>query len=430
MSGDSNDRGAPDLPETSSVPDASGAPGAPTSQEQSSGAGESARLERQLRRIAPDVDLDVARAAMRARRARSRRRRRRAYGGAVAAACAAVLVGALTLVQRGADPHGPPTEATTDTDTDQEPPDQSDRPEPRVTSVEIDGIEVEVTAPDRAVAGTRLWFEVVVRNVGGSPVPWDAGGCAIPVMAVAGPASSVAFVRHDLLLVYWSGEVEGLGGFVAEANALPTTQSHQPEAYTGVRDLACTLEISPALLSPGEELRHRGSVELRVPPGPLPDGGDYRLLVEFAPLAGPAESSAGGQWPAPVTVEVPLTVEDHPGRTADGADAAAMAAFAADSRLAPWMGSTAVPGQPDLVQSYLTELSWWRGAWELWLSARWEGHELRMRYDPVAGEVVDVRADVSGAGHVGGAPDDEYGDHAPTGDLPDRILLEARRIAG
>ena len=46
------------------------------------------------------------------------------------------------------------------------------------------------TGFDHAVAGTRLWFDVTVRNQGDAPTYWEAGGCAIPVQAAVGPSST------------------------------------------------------------------------------------------------------------------------------------------------------------------------------------------------------------------------------------------------
>ena len=373
----------------------------------------STELEQRLQRLVPEVDLDLARAEQRARQQRAAHtaQRRRVLIGAGAAAASAVVIAAtgLTLRDRsgGAD--------------DREVGDVVAGPaQTKATSTEQDGVKVTVTAPDEAVAGTRLWFDVVVRNVGEVPVIWEAGGCAIPVQAFVGPSPTVA---ADQLSSgrdgpRWDGHVDGLGAWLAEHNSLSTTQSHQPADLTGTREIVCNSDSRAATIEPGDELRYGGSVELRVPPGDLPDGGRYELIVDFQPYTAAAIDIGSIGDPLPlVEVRSPLALTDDAERTSGNSDAA-IAAFADDPRLADWITSTEIPDRPDLVQDFTTELSWWRGGWELWVDAHWEDNRLlRMRYDPGRDEVVDVRTV-----YLGKSPDDEPGRVAVTGEEPDEIL--------
>ncbi len=181
--------------------------------------------------------------------------------------------------------------------------------------------------------------------------------------------------------------------------------------------LACTSDSQPTPIEPGGELRHRGSLELRVPPGPLPTSGTYELTVTFEPME-PLEPLRPSRAIQPVVVTVPVEVVDDAAR-ADSADAA-VAAFAADPRLADFVEAQTLPEQPELAQSFTVELSWWRGAWELWVEPYFEGdRRLRMRYDPASGEIVDVRTV-----YLGLAPEDEPGaaPRPPGFDEPDEII--------
>ena len=260
------------------------------------------------------------------------------------------------------------------------------------------GIEISVTTREQVMAGSRLWFDVVVRNGSDAAVFWQAGGCAIPVTGALGPESRVSLDAASMDDARWNGQVDSLGAWLAEHNTFSGLLGDQPEDATAIRELFCTSDSRLAAIEPGQAVHYRGSVEVRVPPGPLLDGGAYALVVGFQPYATP-----GGYPYDPmelVTVRAPVTVIDDPER---GSDAAAISAFARDGRLATWIASTAIPDRPDLVQDFATELSWWRGAWELSVSAQWEGNRvLRMRYDPTTAEVVDVRTV-----YRGNAPGDE-----------------------
>jgi hypothetical protein len=288
----------------------------------------------------------------------------------------------------------------------------------RTTSASRDGVEITVTAPTQAGAGTRLWVDAVVRNEGDATVYWAAASCTTPVNASARPSSSpipdASRPGEAEEEPRWDGDVGGLGRWLAEHNTLSDVRYAQRANTTGRRTVACTREgPHPEPVEPGGEVRYRGSVELRVPPGELRDGGRYELVLSF--LSYPDTNVLGDG--VPVEVRSPLVVTDDPQRAPRSADDA-VAAFAADPRLADWIASTDVPGRPDLVQDFGTELSWWRGAWELWVDAYWDDDRpLRMRYDPARGEVVDVRT-VS----MNQAPEDEPGRFTISDEEPDEVL--------
>jgi hypothetical protein len=360
----------------------------------------STELEERLQRLAADVDVEAGRAEQRARQQGAARRHRGALGVGIAAACA-VVVGAAVVVAR-AQPSGEsgPQAASEDGDVLAG---EGTEVEPRPISTEQDGLVVTVTAPAVAPAGTRLWFDVVIRNEGEGLVHWEAGGCTIPIRAIAGPASSVAFdpSQPSGEDPRWAGEIDGLPSWLAEHNALDPSQYFQAADSTAARSSGCPGDSRMAELPPGDEVRTRGSVELRVPPGDLPDGGNYELLVEFQPYPG-VDPQAGTTTLDPVVVRVPLTVTDDPARTAGSGDEA-IGAFVDDPRLADWVESMVVTDAPDLDQEFVTELSWWRGGWELWVEPYWQFNRLlRMRYDPEPGEVVDVRTV-----YLGTAPEDD-----------------------
>ena len=365
----------------------------------------STELEDRLRRLAPDLDVDRGLAEQRARQARAARRRRSLVGAGVAATLTVALA-ATGLVVLGRSSGDGDDVVTLDVRM-------------QTTRVEQDGVEVAVTTPSEAMAGTRLWFDVVVRNTGTTPFAWDSGGCGIPVEAFVAPSGTPA--AHEEATSRdeprWDGDVGGLPAWLAEHNALPSRLGHQPVRMTGARGLGCAGVGGMTTVEPGRDLRHRGSVELRVPPGDLPGGGDDELVVTFQPYVSTEPGPMLGAPLAPVEVRAPLTVIDDPERTPGSGDAA-VATFGDDPRLTDWIASTEVTDPTDHVQDFGTELSWWRGGWELWVDPQWNRDgRLRMRYDPQREQVIDVRIVPDGK-----APDDEpEGMQHPEG-WPDEVL--------
>jgi hypothetical protein len=193
--------------------------------------------------------------------------------------------------------------------------------------------------------------------------------------------------------------VRDLGQWLADHDT-SGAQEVQREDNTGQRAVECNADSRMQPVHPGEQLRYHGSFEARVAPGPLVDHGEWNLQISFTGYANPGDYI---EHPVdPVTVRALVTIVDDPNRTDPGA---AIYAMNYDPRLQPWLDSTAVAGRPDLTQTFSTDLSWWRGAWELWIKPHWEGNRLlRMRYDPTQHKVVDVRTV-----YLGRAPADEPG---------------------
>ena len=248
-----------------------------------------------------------------------------------------------------------------------------------------DGIELTVTLPaGRVDVGGRVQADVVVRNAGSAPVHWLHGGCVVPASVVLTSVGAPVVERH--VIAQWDG-LSPLANWLGPNNALGPRHLVDPKA-AGVRPPSCTTNLMVETIAPGGETRWSGVTDVRVPPGPL---ASQELAADFVGYNQPADYP---DRPRPtVEVRVAVPVRDDPARTAS-ADAA-VAAFAADRRVQPFLDRTRfeLAGNPVAVlQSWATELSWWQGAWELWVTPYYNGaHVLRLRYDPRAGAVVDGR---------------------------------------
>jgi hypothetical protein len=332
----------------------------------------SLELEDRLARLAPTVNVEVARAHVRARTVRARWSRRLAG----AATCAMVAIVAVTIV----------SVATTDDDDGVRVQTTTPAVGPlRTTTTSLLGLEVAVTAPESITAGTRMWVDVVVRNRGAEPVYWQAGGCALLVHGALAPRSYVPPPGTSRpVYASWDGRIGDLADHVLARPQPEEEQRLQRDDATGMRSRICESDSRGALLRPGLPLTYRGSVEARVPPGALADDGRYTLAVTFVAYEQSFDYPDGG---TEVTARVPVKIVDHLLR--DNANAA-LTAFAADLRLRDWIEETSALDPPSVVQSYETELTWWRGAWELLVEPRYTHDPLRMRYDPTVGAVIDV----------------------------------------
>ncbi len=281
----------------------------------------SIELEQRLQRRAPDVDIKPARTANRARRGWLRLRRRSLVAGALAVATS--CGGAVVMTNTGSDRDESVFVRGEDQPTTLPNIEQ-------VTTATQAGIEISVTTREQVRAGSRLWFDVVVRNGSDAAVFWQAGGCAIPVTGALGPESRVSLDAAPMDDARWNGQVDSLGAWLAEHNTFSGLLGEQPENATAVRELFCTSDSRLAAIEPGQAVHYRGSVEVRAPPGPLLNGGSYALVVGFQPYATP------GGYPddpmALVTVRAPVNVIDDPER---GSEAAAISAFAATAGLRP-----------------------------------------------------------------------------------------------
>ena len=157
------------------------------------------------------------------------------------------------------------------------------------------------------------------------------------------------------------------GGLLREHNAEPLSSS-LPEARAGGWRVPC----------PGTS---DGTVETAVLPIPADAALTERHVFQL-------RLRPGDPVPAIATVRVPQ-VNVLPSRA--GTDGAAVDAFAADPRLAGWLDDSRSSG----TTGWTTALAWWRGAWELRVHpASLPGSGcgfLRMRHEPAAASVVDVR---------------------------------------
>lgn len=259
-------------------------------------------------------------------------------------------------------------------------------------------LEITVTVPGRQlVVGERTPVEVVVRNLGATVVRVaEVGKCSGPghleAPGVWASVPTMEQVRDEDFPEpeRWNG-TDALGdhllhgdlplppGFINEGKGLPFEQG-------------CDLMASFSTIAPGQELPWSGTVDVLVGPHPL----DRATVVAGA--GGPG----GSAGPVDVEVEMTLRLVDAPSRLASVDDA--VAAFAADPRLAAYLDEgRALIDQPELTQSWTTHLQWHFGAWELWLQSHW-GHPspLRLRYDPTTRSVVDARKVAAGL-----APEDD-----------------------
>jgi hypothetical protein len=330
-------------------------------------------IEGRLARLAPAVDEDAALRALRTRR-HAAERRRRAVLTIPLVLLVTLLVGVLALAgsESGSDPL---TAADEDGDSDALP-----QPGHLIDGIARAGdVEVRLTAPRTVHVGTRVDLSVTVTNEGAERVYWYSDSCHSPFEVVLAPRGTRPSPAPPQFA--WDGDPAALPETAVVFNTLEERRLGGPKHYSGIREGGgICLAVKPALsgvVEPGETLSQDLTVEARVPPGPMPNDGAYELTARIR-VAGVVE------------VSVPVTLADHQHRV--GTHEPALDAFVADPRLQLWLDSQGVD-RPDLVQSYAIELSWWRDAWELWITPRWEGHKrLRMRYDPVSAEVVDVRA--------------------------------------
>lgn len=356
-------------------------------------------LDRRLNRLAPTVDDTAAFAAL--RRPRGRR-------GAilVAVATAVVIVGvAALLVTR--DGHSATTRVAVG-------PSSTTTPAPPFTaSTSADGIELTVTLDvAKVVVGTRVHAHVVVHNSGTVPVYWAHGGCAVP--------AAVSLVPHGVVpatssLPQWDGVTPLAQWLGASNNALGPSQFVELAA-AGVRSESCTDQLIFETIVPGAQTEWDGVTDARIGPSLSPD------VDVLATFLGFTDQGDYPRSPRPaLQLQEPVPVVDDPARAAT-VDAA-ITAFAADRRLQPYLDDTRheLDNNPiPVTQSWSTELSWWQGGWELFVSPRFSVNgttALRLRYDPTAGTITDARI-VSQTAPPGDDPDH----NSFPGQPPDTIL--------
>jgi hypothetical protein len=248
-----------------------------------------------------------------------------------------------------------------------------------------DGIELTVTLPAGQVeVGHRVRAEVVIRNVGPVPVYWAHNGCAVPASVVLTAAGAPVVERR--VPTQWDGTTP-LAGWLGPHNAIAPRPLVDPSA-AGARSQLCRVNLAVETIAPGGDAHWSGSSDARVPPGSL---GPQELAATFVGYAQPADYPAAPRPAVEVRVAVPVLDDDARATSAD----AAIAAFAADRRLQPFLDRTRheLDGNPvSLTQRWATELSWWQGAWELWVTPYYNSDQaLRLRYDTRLGAVVEGR---------------------------------------
>jgi hypothetical protein len=258
-------------------------------------------------------------------------------------------------------------------------------PSPLTASTVQDGIELTVTLPAGQVeAGERLRAEFTIRNLGPVPVYWTHGGCPVPVSVVLAPAG--APVGQRATPVMWDG-VMSLAGWLGSHNALAPEPFVDPRA-AGVRSQFCTLQLIVETIVPGGETHWTGVTDARMPPGSLTP---REVVATFVGYTQPGDYPSRPRPPVELRIAVPVLDDSARAASAD----AAIAAFAADGRLQPFLDRTRheLDDNPvPVTQSWSTDMSWWQNAWELWVLPRYNGDQaLRLRYDPAADAVVDAR---------------------------------------
>jgi hypothetical protein len=289
------------------------------------------------------------------------------------------------------------------TSTDSSPSTDPDGPPATVTATEAD-VELSLTVESTAVSvGTRLWATLVVKNVGHRTVYWQAGGCSTPGTVVAFPAGdgpSAATPQEG-----WDGDLVTFPAWVRDHHvSSDVTFSDAP----GWRAMLCTAESHMKALAPGEAVDQRVAGDLRLPPGV---SGSYTVRAAFRSYASP-EDYGGSDADRPrelATVSMPIELRPAGSGLDEAIDAfgraGALAAFVERTRTAT------------VENTWTTELAWWNGAWELWLTPYYSNggiQHLRLRHDPVRGEIVDARVVWDGL-----APEDDPDATRPSGARPD-----------
>lgn len=262
-------------------------------------------------------------------------------------------------------------------------------------------------------AGTRLWADLVITNVGPDAVFWQAGGCAIPGAITLTPTDGVA--RPDTSRG-WDGDPSSFGEWARDHNALDQTIPLRDEEHVGWLSVACTSDSRMAALNRGDSLHQRAAADVRVAPDGIASDGRYVANATFRSYANPNDYGyQQTDHPRPDgTVSVPIQVSDVSARTRGDS---AVAAFAAADALGQFVDRTRTV---EVDNTWTTTVSWWRGAWELWVTPYYgkDGEQsLRLRYDTKGEAIVDARVVWNGQ-----PPQDDPDGHRPPGDRPDDLM--------
>jgi hypothetical protein len=308
------------------------------------------------------------------------RRRHRARVTGVAMSLLLILVVTATVVIRRADDE----RVTTDHGEELPPLDEDG-----TTTARRGDLEITVTVPGRQlVVGERVPLEVVVRNLGASPAPISelsscSGSGRLEASEVWGPIVTAEQVRAGVEIpqpAVWNGHTPLEDQLLHQRPLPPPVLGGADDGYAF--EGGCIMEGHVATVEPGQTLSQSGSVDVLVGP----------QAVERATVVVTVSAGVGLGSPDPLLpVELHLPVVDPPSRLRS-LDAA-VAALAADPRLADYLERRASGTE---VYAY-TQLAWHFNAWELWIANFGSGqYPLRLRYDPDAHTVVDVREVLNG----------------------------------
>jgi hypothetical protein len=247
---------------------------------------------------------------------------------------------------------------------------------------------------------------VRVRNVSNRPITIaTGGGCSDLVGVELRPtgtqqtsANQPSSIGHG-----WNGRLDTLDHYLSAHDAPRVIEARSNRA-AWAHELACAaIGVAPTPLAPGQTHVQQMTVDLRWGIGPIPKS--MQLVATTGPI-GPVVFR-GTPPPQPVTLAVtkPFVIQDDPRRLGSVEAILGSHGLSAAPTLQDWINLTRSPGRGK--QTWQTDLTWWRGGWELWISpdfsdARITG-PLRIRWDPTRGRVVDVRS----IGTWGGGATDE-----------------------
>jgi hypothetical protein len=257
------------------------------------------------------------------------------------------------------------------------PPRNEPQPTPVIATAARDGVGVTLSV-DRArvAAGGDVAMSVSVRNVAPGVVTWQGGGCDLQERFAVTPTTDLpaAPIGH-----VWDGDKN-----VIKQLALPDAYTLRwpapPElAHVDVA-FGCTSDLRFHQLKPGEEAQASMVwVASTVAGSPAP-AGDYVVSVGF-PFVGRDMTDPMVNFDLrdvqPITAQVVVTVEDHPG-VASASNA--MDAILADPAFTAWLVE-----HPQRSWSS-TAIRYVDGAWVVQM--RYEPNRmLSARLDPTAGRV-------------------------------------------
>jgi hypothetical protein len=188
----------------------------------------------------------------------------------------------------------------------------------------------------------------------------------------------------------------------------------------GTRSTICDAVGRTGTIEPGRSLVNEGLIDVRVGPrGPLAEG-PVTLTADLAGWDSTLPPTSDGLTSRRHVTAAMTIMPRDPDRHLDSLNAA-IAAFAADPRLQPWLDAETNTLYDSRSQfGFWTDLTWWAGTWELWITPTNQGTQraLRMRYDPAARTVADVRVVATYLA----AADDPDADHTTQAQAPDTTI--------